>query len=254
MAKIISIHSYRGGTGKSNLTANFVTAMALQGNRVGVVDADIQSPGIHHIFGINQTEITSTLNNYLWGQNSISEATYNITNKIGVTSEGKVFFVPSSTNPDHISRILSEGYNAYLLNKAFEELIHIFDLDYLFIDTHPGLNREIFLSIVVSDILFLVLRPDQQDFEGTAITIDVAKQLKARNINLLVNKVIRNIDFDLIKKQIENTYSIPVASLFPVSEEMILLGSNGIFCLEYPQHDWTNSLMNAVNILTSSPP
>ncbi|MFQ3635749.1 MAG: MinD/ParA family protein, partial [Cyanobacteriota bacterium] len=30
MAKIVSIHSYRGGTGKSNLTANLATAIALQ--------------------------------------------------------------------------------------------------------------------------------------------------------------------------------------------------------------------------------
>ena len=47
MGKIISIHSFRGGTGKSNLTANLATNVALMGNRVGIVDTDIQSPGIH---------------------------------------------------------------------------------------------------------------------------------------------------------------------------------------------------------------
>ena len=46
-AKIISVHSFRGGTGKSNATANLATLLALQGKRVGVVDTDIQSPGIH---------------------------------------------------------------------------------------------------------------------------------------------------------------------------------------------------------------
>ena len=35
MAKIVSIHSYRGGTGKSNLTANLATAVAMLGKRVG---------------------------------------------------------------------------------------------------------------------------------------------------------------------------------------------------------------------------
>jgi len=36
-------------------------------------------------------------------------------------------------------------------------------LDYLFLDTHPGLNEETLLSIAVSNILVLILRPDKQD-------------------------------------------------------------------------------------------
>ena len=46
MSKIISIHSFRGGTGKSNLTANLAAQAAALGNRVAIVDTDIQSPGI----------------------------------------------------------------------------------------------------------------------------------------------------------------------------------------------------------------
>jgi MinD-like ATPase involved in chromosome partitioning or flagellar assembly len=46
MPKVVSVHSYRGGTGKSNFTANLATTVALQGYRVGVVDTDVPSPGI----------------------------------------------------------------------------------------------------------------------------------------------------------------------------------------------------------------
>ena len=53
MAKIISIHSFRGGTGKSNMTANLAALLAAEGGRVGVIDTDIQSPGIHVLFGLN---------------------------------------------------------------------------------------------------------------------------------------------------------------------------------------------------------
>ena len=52
MSKIIAVHSYRGGTGKSNTTANLAAIYAQQGLRVGVVDTDIQSPGIHILFGL----------------------------------------------------------------------------------------------------------------------------------------------------------------------------------------------------------
>jgi MinD-like ATPase involved in chromosome partitioning or flagellar assembly len=62
MPKVISIHSYRGGTGKPNFTANLATLVALQGYRVGVVDTDIPSPEIHNIFGLEPENVTKTLN------------------------------------------------------------------------------------------------------------------------------------------------------------------------------------------------
>jgi MinD-like ATPase involved in chromosome partitioning or flagellar assembly len=52
MPKIISLHSFRGGTGKSNMTANLAAVIASQGQRVGIIDTDIQSPGIHVLFGM----------------------------------------------------------------------------------------------------------------------------------------------------------------------------------------------------------
>jgi MinD-like ATPase involved in chromosome partitioning or flagellar assembly len=253
MAKIISIHSYRGGTGKSNITANLVTAIALQGKRVGVVDTDIQSPGIHNLFDFDESKIDKTLNDYLWGRGAITAAAYDVSKAAGINYQGRVFLIPSSVNPDEIARVLSEGYNVSLLNQGFQELINILKLDYLFIDTHPGLNREVFLSIAISNILLLVLRPDRQDFQGTAVIVDVARQLMVPQLRLLVNKVPSNINFTDLKQQIENTYNTPVLAIFPVSEEMILLGSNGIFCQEYPHHEWSNKLMKVVAEIILSP-
>ena len=54
---IVSVHSYRGGTGKSNTTANLAALLALNGRRVGVVDTDIQSPGIHILFGLTEGDV-----------------------------------------------------------------------------------------------------------------------------------------------------------------------------------------------------
>lgn len=54
MAKMIMLHSFRGGTGKTNTSANIGALLALSGLRVGVVDTDIQSPGIHALFGIDE--------------------------------------------------------------------------------------------------------------------------------------------------------------------------------------------------------
>ena len=74
MARVVSVHSFRGGTGKSNVTANLATTIARQGQRVGIIDTDIQSPGIHVLFGLDEEAIDRSLNDYLWGNCPIDEA------------------------------------------------------------------------------------------------------------------------------------------------------------------------------------
>lgn len=237
MSKIIAVHSYRGGTGKSNITANLAVAAAQQGYRVGIIDTDLQSPGIHVLFGLNEAVIDKTLNDFLWGQSPLIDAAYDVGSRLN--TEGALFLVPASVDPDAIARILSEGYDVSVLNDGCRQLVESLKLDYLFIDTHPGLNKESFLSIAIADLLLLVLRPDHQDFQGTAVTVDIAKQLKARETMLIVNKVMSRLNARTLRSYLEHTYESSVAGLLPLCAEMMLLGSGGLFCVEYPDHPMT---------------
>jgi MinD-like ATPase involved in chromosome partitioning or flagellar assembly len=241
--RIIAVHSYRGGTGKSNLTANLATALAATGARVGIIDTDIQSPGIHSLFDLNGS-CRHTLNDFLWNQVPITDAVYDVTAATGIADPGKIFLVPASTNPDDIARILSEGYNVNLLNEGIRQLIQTLNLKYFLIDTHPGLSKETFLSIAISNILILILRPDRQDYQGTAVMLDLARQLQVPQILLVANKVLKDLDYPEFQQQLEQTYDTPVASIFPISTEMLRLGSAGIFCRQYPQHPWSTTVLD----------
>ena len=236
MPKVVSIHSYRGGTGKSNFTANLATTIALQGNRVGVVDTDVPSPGIHNLFSLEPEQTNKTLNNYLWGEAPIEDAAYDVGEKLGVAGDGKIYLVPSSVKADDIARILKDGYDVKLMNDGFRSLVKSLKLDYLFIDTHPGLSKETFLSIAISHVLLLILRPDKQDYQGTAVTVDVARQLKVRKMLLAINKVYSSLNVDALKQKVEETYGETVAGLFPLSEDIVQLASEGVFCVNYPDH------------------
>jgi septum site-determining protein MinD len=241
MSKIISIHSYRGGTGKSNSTANIATAIASRGNRVGIVDTDIQSPGIHVLFGLKEEQMGRTLNDFLWGRCPIEAAAHDLTAVLGnqATNQSKVFLVPSSIKINDISRILREGFDVELLFEGFQTLVKTLNLDYLFIDTHPGLNEETLLSLTLSDIVLIVLRPDQQDFQGTAVTVEVARKLNVPQLRLMVNKALSEYNFEHLRQQVENTYNVPVVGILPESNDIIKLASNGIFYLKNPHHPIT---------------
>ena len=249
MSKIISVHSFRGGTGKSNTTANIATLLAQQGLRVGVVDTDIQSPGIHVLFNLDESEMAHSLNDYLWGKCSIKDCAYDVTGRVGADVKGQIYLIPSSIKASEIARILREGYDVGLLNDGFQSLVEGLKLDILVIDTHPGLNEETLLSIAVSDALVIIMRPDQQDYQGTSVTVEVARKLDVPKMLMLVNKVPQSLDMDDVKARIEQTYNCKVAAVLPHSDEMMTLASSGIFSLRYPDHPVTQGLKNLVALL-----
>ncbi len=239
MSKIISIHSFRGGTGKSNTTANVAMLLAAEGRRVAVVDTDIQSPGIHVLFGLDQATLNRTLNDYLWGRCRIVEAAHDVTPSLDVDFEGRTFLVPSSIQPADIAQVMREGYDVGLLNEGFRHLIEELELDALLLDTHPGLNEETLLSIAMSNALAVIMRPDSQDYEGTSVTVAVARKLGVPRMVLVVNKTPAIFDAAEVQARVEKTYDCEVAAVLPHSDELMVLSSEGIFALRHPDHPLT---------------
>ena len=103
MVKILAVHSFRGGTGKSNLSANLAVALAQLGKRVAVIDTDLASPGVHVLFGFAPQAGQQTLNDYLQGPAAIHDCAYEVTPGEVKASHGNVWLVPASMNGDRIA-------------------------------------------------------------------------------------------------------------------------------------------------------
>ncbi|MDD2922193.1 MAG: MinD/ParA family protein [Anaerolineales bacterium] len=246
--KIISVRSFRGGTGKSNTAANLAAQGALAGKRVGVVDTDIQSPGFHVLFGLNEKKMGKTMNDFLHDKATIREIGFpiheNVGNVAGLSKlkNARIWLFPSSISGRDISQILREGIDFNKLNEGLQTTIAEFDLDYLFIDTHPGLNEETLLSIATSDVLVIILRPDNQDLQGTSVTVDIARSLDVPSLLLMVNKALPKYDPVAVKKEIETLFNAPVAGVLPLSFDMADNASSDLFSLRFPEHEWSKGL------------
>lgn len=119
---IIAIASGKGGVGKSTVTANLALAMAAQGLRVGVLDADIYGPSQAQMFAIPEGSRPRSDD----GQHFEPLTAH------GIELMSMAFLVDQKT-PMIWRGPMASGAFQQLLNQT-----HWNQLDYLFIDMPPG--------------------------------------------------------------------------------------------------------------------
>ena len=126
MAKIkhkIVVMSGKGGVGKSTLSTNIAYGLALQGKKVGLLDADLHGPNIPLMLGIEGTKLPSI------------EEPYKVNNNLKVISLS--FYMQSSDDP-----IIWRGPAKIGAIKQMLGDVQWGELDYLVIDLPPGTGDE----------------------------------------------------------------------------------------------------------------
>lgn len=250
MTKIVSIHSFRRGTGKTNLVASLGAVMAVAGKRVGLIDTDFQSPSLHILFGIDDEQIPYFLNDYVHQSSEIDDVSIDLTEHLDATFPGHMFLTPANPSPSAITRTLREGFDIERLSAGYHRLAKILDLDALLIDTHAGISGQSMASLAVSDVALIVFRLDQQDYQGTGVLIELVQKLTVDDVVLVINDVASTYDPQKIKEETQGTYGVEVAALIPHSADLMTLGSSGVFSLLYPDHPLTDLFRQLASRLT----
>lgn len=252
LVKIVSVHSFRGGTGKSNLSANLSVALAMSGKRVAVFDTDLASPGIHVLFDFHATPKDLLINDFLQAGAPVKKCMHEVTPKQVRAAKGRIWLAPASMESDKIAKILREGYEVEKLNDAMFATIDELKLDFVIVDTHPGINEETLLSAAVSDALVMVMRPDSQDYLGTAVAIEVAERLDVPQINLVVNKLPEFFEPESVKERVKSSFDYVPSAILPLSTDLLNLASGGIAVLEFPDHDWSSRVKDLALLLQTT--
>lgn len=130
---IIAVSSGKGGVGKSTVSANLAVALAAQGYRVGLLDADIFGPSIPKMFGLENEQIYAHI---IEGRQLLIPAL-----KYGVKVLSIGFFVNPDTATLWRGSMASNGLKQLIADADWGEL------DYLVIDTPPG-TSDIHLTLL----------------------------------------------------------------------------------------------------------
>ena len=173
VANVLCIGSGKGGVGKSTLTANLAAALAAEGKRVGVLDADVWGYSIPRMFGLGAT-------------------------RPPVSPERKI--VPLEA---HGVRVMSIGFfleedsavvwRGPMLHKALTQFLQDVawgELDYLLIDLPPGTGDvSMTLAQLLPQALFVIVTTPQP----TAQKVARRSAEMAHKVNLEIAGVIENM-------------------------------------------------------------
>lgn len=245
--QIAVFHSFRGGNGKTSIVANVAGLLATSGQRVAILDADIQSPGLHVLLGRSGSNLEYTLDDYLLGKCKLDQLAMDVSGQLGIPVPGQVFLISASINPGTMAQIISQGYEAELMSQTLRDLGELLQLDTLLIDTHHGLNEEALLTIYSADTLAIILRDSAPDLEGTGITIQIARQLEVPRVLLVINQVRETLGLQSVRDRIQKTFKSDVSTMVPESQDLAVFTGGGVFALQHPDHPVTIALRLLAN-------
>jgi len=256
MTAIVSIHSFRRGAGRSTIAANIGAALAMAGARVGIVDANLPSPSMHVLFNLAESEMRYTFNDFLRHRCDIEQTAVDVTRRLSAGRSGHLYLTPSSFAAHEIVRATRDGYDADLLYNGFRALAQSLTLDILIVDTYAGLGEETLLMLALADSLIVVLRPDQRDYQGTGVIVDVARRLELPRVHAIVNELPAVLEQAAVRAEVERTYRCEVIGTLPHDEIIITMPRPSIVVVHYPQHPITATFqsISARLIDKSGPP
>ena len=246
MSKIIAVHSYKGGTGKTLLSVNLAATFAKQGKKVCLFDLDFRAPSLFAILKVENAPCY--FNDYLNGTCDIDKVLVDLSNR--VPGEGK--FLVGLANPSTeairdmsakdrkwemraLGRLLS-------LRKA---LLNEKGFDYIVFDTSPGLQYSSINAIVAADLVVVATTGDRSDVDGTSRMLKELYNLFEKKTGLVINKVLdaaSKTKRDEMDAKAKIIYQVPMLGLVPCFCDILRAEGSFIFAQDKPDHPFTKIL------------
>jgi MinD-like ATPase involved in chromosome partitioning or flagellar assembly len=246
MSKIVAVHSYKGGTGKTLLSVNLAATFAKLGKKVCLFDLDFRAPSLFAILKVDEAECW--LNDYLNGACDINKVLVDLSSRI--PGNGKFFAALANPATEAIRDMSAKDrkWEMHALGRLLalrNTLLNDKEFDYLVFDTSPGLQYSSINAIVTADFVVVATTSDRSDVDGTRRMLQELYNLFEKKTGLVMNKVLDPTSKsrkDEMDKRVKNVYQVPMLGLVPCFCEILRAEGNLIFVQDKPNHPFTKIL------------
>jgi len=169
----IAIISGKGGVGKSTVTVNLAAAFALQGKRVGVLDADIHGPSVPRLLGLEGKQVKAS-----------PVGAFPIEGPLGMKIMSIDFFLNEASPTIWRGPLKMRAIKQFLTEVVWGEL------DYLFIDLPPGTGDEpLSVAQLLPDMdgVVIVTMPTKLSSSIVKKAVTFAEHLNMQTIGVVEN-------------------------------------------------------------------
>jgi MinD-like ATPase involved in chromosome partitioning or flagellar assembly len=244
--KIIAVHSYKGGTGKTLLSVNLAATFAKAGKKVCIFDLDFRAPSLFAILKTPSADFW--LNDYLNNTCEIDKALVNLSSRI--PGDGKFYACLANPSTEAIRDMSSKDrkWEMRALGRLLalkETLLTDKKFDYLFFDTSPGLQYSSINAIVAADFVVVATTGDRSDVDGTKRMLAELYNLFEKKTGLVLNKVLdasATAKKTEMQNKIKADYQVPMLGMVPCFCEILRAEGNLIFVQDKPDHPFTKIL------------
>lgn len=215
---LITIHSYKGGTGKTLCAINLAYNLAKTGNKVCLIDLDLRAPSICSIF---QNKKKFWINDYLNQACKIEKTLNNYTPKY--LNKGNLFVCLADPSIESIRKMASKDrkWEMNALGRIINMRSFIYDkiFDYVIIDSSPGLQYSSINAIVASDMVLMMTSVDQSDVKGTERMLTELYDIFDKKTGIIMNKMPPTITSG--RKPIKIDCELPIIEFIPCSCDIL---------------------------------
>jgi MinD-like ATPase involved in chromosome partitioning or flagellar assembly len=257
MGKIIAVHSYKGGTGKTLLSINLAAALAKRGKNVCLFDLDFRAPSLSTLLRVEKAE--HYLNDYLNNASDISKVLIDISDRVG--NSGKFFVALANPGTEAIRDMSGKDrkWEMRALGRLLALRTSLMDgkgFDYLIFDTSPGLQYSSINAVVSADLVLVATTFDRSDVDGTRRMLRELYDLFEKKTEVVLNKVLdvsSKTSKDDIQTRLKDIYQVPLLGIVPCFCDILKAQGGIIFAQEKPDHPFTRILNDMVNNINSLP-
>jgi septum site-determining protein MinD len=215
MSECIVITSGKGGVGKTTTSANLGVALALNGKRVAVVDADIGLRNLDVILGL-ENRIVYDLVNVIEGECKLRQALIRDKRVDGL------YLLPAAQTRD--KNCVSPDDMRKLVARLKEEV------DYVLIDCPAGIEQGFKNSIAGADRAIIVTTPEVSAIRDADRIIGLVEAHELPEPELIVNRyrpgMVSRGDM-LDREDILEILAIPLVGIVPEHEDIIVSANRG---------------------------
>jgi septum site-determining protein MinD len=249
--KTISIHSSRGGTGKTVIATNLAVILANKGFNVALLDLDFRAPSLAMVFseGI-KLPVKCWLNDFLNGNCAPEQVLSDISEKYGL--KGRLFVGLANPSIDAMRNVMekSRSWEVTAIKKLFSLLSTLegMNVDFCFSDTSPGMQYSSINAIVSSDISIMVTTLDAVDLKGTEDMLAELYGALDKKAVVLTNKSSPETRMKpgenngKIADRLEKILKHPVISVIPCYCDVLQTERTTLLAVEKPDHPFVKNL------------